>query len=178
MKRTGIDFSKHELTIVENELITIHWLKIPDLYQQNIKFSNIEGNLVVTGDFGNWIFCRNFYPVKGETISDGYWCEKIKIYSEQNPYVFDSETTKKELEFQIETGLEDYGYTDSKLEEMKEYMTECLEYVEESKEIYEAFAYQNLPSFTDYESVVCIKDVHPYLKCIFDGFEEICNRID
>lgn len=70
--RTGIDFSKHELIIKETDDVTIHWLKIPNSIKKNIKFTNIEGNLVVTGDFGNWIFCRNFIPSGDGYVSDGW----------------------------------------------------------------------------------------------------------
>jgi hypothetical protein len=178
-KRTGVDFSKHELYITETDEITIHHLKKPDSVIYNVKFSNIKDHLIVTGDLGNWIFCRNFIPINdSEQISDGYWCEKIQISSTQDPYVFDNESTKKELEELIESGLEEQGYSEDRLEQMKEYYSDCLDHVNESKEIYQAFAYQNYPSFMDYDQVVYRKDVHPQLKVVFDAFEEICNRLD
>jgi len=176
-KRTSIDFSEHELIVKETEDITIHWLKKPGSIHQNIKFTNIEGNLVVTGDLGNWIFCRNFVPSEEGFVSDGYWCEKLSIHSEQTGYTFDEELTKEELKSQINGGLEEYGYTGDELDKMKEYMEGCLYNVEEAMDVYRGYAYDNLPSFCDYDDVVFIKDTKQYLKIIFDGFEEICERL-
>ncbi len=61
--RTGIKFHDHILTIDKesDNTITYH-LKKPDTITNNIKFINTNGLLVVTGDFGNWVFCRDFHP--------------------------------------------------------------------------------------------------------------------
>ena len=73
-KRTDVDFSKHDLTIIKRENYLLHDLKSPDFdYTERVKFINIEGVLVVTGDYGNWIFCREFHPSSQGYVSDNYW---------------------------------------------------------------------------------------------------------
>jgi hypothetical protein len=52
--RTGTDFSKHNLQITKSETYSIYDLKLPDSeYRQRIKFINIDGVLLVKGDYGN-----------------------------------------------------------------------------------------------------------------------------
>lgn len=166
-KRTGIDFSNHELLITENELVTIHELKKPNTIVHSVKFINVEGSLIVKGDFGNWIFCRSFMPsATSEGVSSGYWCEKIQINSTQNPYEYDSEGTKKE----IEERKAEYE-TDS---EFVEYLDDILDKAEESGEYYSAYAHLNLPSGYDHESVPYCKKVNEWLRVVFDAFEHCC----
>jgi len=177
-KRTNTDFSEHELKVIANDAIIIHDLKQTGCeYTHRVKFINTCGIMVVTGDFGNWIFCREFHPSSEGKVSDYYWVEKLQINSAQNPYNFDNEGTKKEIEEGIEKGLEDYGYQDKKLEEMKKYYEELLNYVDLSEFEYTSFAYNNYPSFLDTERVPFIREIKPWLLVIFDAFDEICNRL-
>ena len=96
-KRTEIDFSKHEVIVQKNDLVSIYYLKKPNTVIDSIKYINCEGIMSVTGDYGNWIFCREFHPNERGGVSDGYWIEKLKIASSQEPLEFDKESTEKEL---------------------------------------------------------------------------------
>lgn len=177
MNRTGIDFSKHIVEITNQKGLLVHHFRIPGKYINSIKFINTNGIMCVTGDFGNWMFCREFHPSKEGHVSDDYWHEKLRISSCQNASVFDSEATEEYLKEGIKSSLEEYGYTDDKLLLAKEYYEECLSYVSYSEFEYTAFAYQNIPSFMDAEEVPFIKDIKHHLKIVFDGFDEICRRM-
>ncbi len=69
-KRTNLDFTKHELLITNQEGLLIHHLKVPNTVIYNVKFINTNGVMVVTGDLGHWIFCREFHPAPDEFVSD------------------------------------------------------------------------------------------------------------
>jgi hypothetical protein len=61
-RRTKIDFSEHELKITQLEGVLIHEFKRPDTRNCMLVFINTCGVMTVTGDFGNWVFCREFHP--------------------------------------------------------------------------------------------------------------------
>jgi hypothetical protein len=175
-KRTGIDFSQHEVHITKSDGVLIHHIKKPMTNCDNIMYINAGGVLAVTGDYGNWIFCREFHPNAKEGVSDGYWEEKLEISSSQKAEEFDSERTRSQIEAMLNGGLEEYGFSGDKLSEMKRYFTECLELVDDEFD-YMHFAYRNYPSFYDHEIVVCVKKTKYWLKAVFDGFDEICRRM-
>ncbi len=198
MKRTDIDFSKHVVTVSkESDNCVIHTLKIPGTVMNMIKFINVDGVMVVTGDFGNWIFCREFIPSEKSSVSDGYWLEKLRISSSQKPSSYDSERTEKAIkERLIELAEEwkeieaEYGdrsdnseaewnqflAKQTRYEEEVEYHNECLSRVDDELE-YTYYAYREMPSSYDSEYVIFVKSVDVWLTIIFDGFDEICNRI-
>jgi hypothetical protein len=175
--RTGIDFKEHDLQIIKTPTYSIYDLKSPKSdFIYRVKFINIDGVLLVKGDFGNWIFCREFHPSK-ECVSDYYWTEKLQTHSIQDPFCFDSTATRKLIEEKLNGGLEEYGYEGHQLEEMKEYMKESLNYVDLSEGEYISFAYYNAPSFLDAESVPFRKRIDTQLLAVFDAFDEIYNRM-
>jgi hypothetical protein len=178
MKRTEANFSEHELTIKQNEDILIHHLKHPKYNQMySIKFINTNGVMVVTGDYGNWVFCREFHPSDDGFVSDYYWCEKLSLSSEQTPFEFNPEETERIIKEGLNGGLEEYGYVDEKLEEMIEYYNELLDYTHNEFE-YTSFAYNNnKPRFIDAEQVPMEETIKPRLKVVFDAFDEICGRL-
>lgn len=97
-KRTDVDFSKHELSVIkESDNCIIYVLKIPGTVVNMIKFINVDGICAVTGDFGNWIFCREFHPAAKNYVSDGYWLEKLRTSSSQKPSKYDSERTAEAI---------------------------------------------------------------------------------
>lgn len=171
-KRTGIDFSKHELLVTQNEYVNIWHLKIPDTIHNNIKFTNVSGVLVVTGDFGNWIFCREFHPSADGYVSAGYWDEKLQISSVQKSHIFDTDETKKQINEFVSTFEDSFG------QEMNEDETDWVESLrssvdDEHKYIYTA--YRENPSSIDYESIPFGKVRHRWLDIIYDGFDHICQ---
>ena len=176
-KRTNIDLSKHVIEVTKTENVLIHRFAIPNTYTNSVKFINTNGIMAVTGDFGNWIFCREFHPSADGMVSDHYWIEKLHIASSQVGEEFDSRLTRKEIELGLESQLEEYGYDGEELEEMKEYYNDLLDNVDYSEWEYTSYAYSNKPNFLDAESVPFLKDTKSWLKVIFDCFDEICDRI-
>lgn len=175
-KRTKIDFSKHELIITEQEGLLVHYLKKPDTICDNIKYINTNGILAVTGDYGNWIFCREFHPSPKGYVESGYWHEKLSISSTQDAEEYDSDESERRLKEMINGGAEEYGYTGDKLEKAIEYYTECLDNVYDELD-YTHVAHRSIPSFMDYEDVIFCKDYKYWFKAILDGFDEICKRL-
>ena len=172
MARTNLDFSKHELIITNNDNILIHHLKKPDTVIYNIKFINTNDVMVVTGDFGNWVFCREFHPSEDGYVSDGYWIEKLTNSSTQVASEYSPVATKKTI-------LELLKDEDNDLtEEEKDYLNECMDNLYDCELDYTYFAYRdNVGRFEDAEYVPFEKEINPWLLYIFDGFEEICRRI-
>ena len=167
-KRTSIDFSKHELTTKETNEVLVHWLKKPNTICGNVKFINVKGDvLVVVGDYGNWVFCREFHPSKDGCVSDSYWVEKLKISSTQNPYTFDPEKAKSEIDNLLKEpwSHEEIEFLNS-LRQASD-LTEG-EFVE---------ACYNYPSGFDTEMMPTGKVYNHSLLVVFDAFEEICKRL-
>ena len=90
------------------------------------------------------------------------------------------EETVDELQKGLSGGLEEEGYEDEELGEMKDFYKECLDFCElySDSEGYLHEAYGVKPNFLDYENVVHIEKIKPRLEIIFDAFEEICNRME
>lgn len=182
-KRTATDFSKHEhrIEIFKNENgkeIQIDHFQVGDSRMHYIKFMNTDENLIVTGDYGSWIFCRPFVPSPEGYVSGGYWMEKLTIGSVQKPYVFNSDIAAADIKELIDSGLENYGYEGEKLEKAKEWFGELLENCDDELD-YQNKAYRDYykPDFIDYEEIPSGKKVHPWLEVIFDAFDEMCERL-
>lgn len=175
-RKTTWDFTKYKLDVVETDNCTIHTIHDNGASCGKVIFINTSGIMAVTGDFYNWIFCREFMPSKEGYVSEHYWCEKLQIASGQSGYVYDSSETEKELNHMISEGCASYGYEGEDLQLMKDYYTDCLRYTDNEEE-YNVFAHDNLPNFTDYESIINISIVRNQLLIIFDAFNEICNRL-
>ena len=171
-----INFDKHEVYVTEKDGLLIHHLKEPGTIMCNVKFINTNDVLLVTGDFGNWVFCREFHPSANGSVSDDYWLEKLTINTVQEGKEFDSEATAKEIEEGINGGLKEYGYEGEKLEEIISYYKDILYYSDTEWE-YVGRAYGNMPGFMDAESVPNIKKIKTRLQIVFDAFEEICYRM-
>lgn len=180
-KRTLVDFSKHELTIDSNNICTIHWLKKPDTTNGQIKFINIDGVLVVKGDYGNWIFCREFIPsaVQGAIVSDSYWIEKLETLSTQKGREFDTEGTIEVLSNGIGIGLENDGYEGEQLKSLKEYYKVWQSFAEDSNSIdeYIRMASSDMPDFIDIRDIPYHTRTKNWLEVVFDAYEEINLRL-
>ncbi len=171
-KRTGIEFENHEVKHTSYEGVSILHLKKPNTLCDAIKYINAGGILAVTGDYGNWIFCREFHPTGKEYVSDSYWEEKLRIASTQDPYEFDEEGTIAEIDRLLK---EEEDLDEAEIE----YLNECKSAAGDTKIQYELFAYNNgVGRFQDYEYVPSAQKITKYwLKAVFDGFEEICRRM-
>ena len=180
-RRTEYDFSNHELIVVETENFNSYRLKHPEYSQMfSVTFINTNGICAVTGDYGNYIFCREFHPSADGYVSDHYWLEKLQNSSDQSGENFDSDKTRETINDLI-SELKDDSENDSidpdKYNEELEYLTELLDYVDRSEFEYTSYVYNNYPSWFDCESVPFCKSIKPQLLIVFDAFEEICLRI-
>lgn len=175
-KRSRIDFSSHELIIQENELIKIHWLKKPNTIVNNVKFINCQGSLIVKGDFGNWIFCREFIPTATkEKVSDRYWDEKLKSHSTQKSDVWDESYIIEAIDAII-LELDEMGYEGNELEEATTFFNSAKTYTDNEID-FVAYCRENHPTFLDTDIIPDGKVRHNWLNVIYDAFEEICRRL-
>lgn len=170
-KRSNVDFSKHVLTEIKNDHVLIHKFRQPDTCCYAITFINSCGILAVTGDCGNWIFCREFHPSPNGEVSDSYWCEKLRISSTQQPSEYSSKETEKEINSLLEDNDEDLSTNE------KEYLRDLLLYVDDGEIYYLAYAHDNIPEGRDHEFVPYRKELSPMLEVVFDAFDEICRRM-
>ena len=172
-KRTEVEFENHELLTAKQDGLLIYELKKPNTLQGRIRFVNIEGAMVVLGDYGHWIFSRQFHPSDEGHVDDYYWLEKLESYSTQKGREYDSE----ELENGIDGGLEEYGYTGDDLETMKDFYESCKTFSDTEWE-YVAFAHgDDKPNFIEHDQVPFAQRTKQWLLIVFDGFDEICRRM-
>jgi hypothetical protein len=169
-KRTDVDFSKHVLTTTKHDnIITIYDFSIPGTCARSIKFINTQGIMAVTGDYGNWVFCREFHPSE-EGVSDSYWVQKLKINSTQDPYIFDATTAQMEIDELLND--EDFEFSDEEkiwLEHLKRAASDGeYEYISEA---------MDRPSSFDAEMIPRGKILNYWLPIIFDAFDEIYDRM-
>ncbi len=171
-KRTNIEFENHEFITTIKDDLSIYHLKKPNTNSDNIKFINTNGILAVTGDYGNWIFCREFHPSIKGYVSDGYWKEKLEILSSQVPNEFDEEETISEINRLLVEN-------DDLTEEEIDYLNECKDKAQEGLFDYEYCAYrENCGRFEDYEYIPKIMKTKIWLQAVFDGFDEMCRRMN
>lgn len=173
-KRTDTDFSKHEIIYKEDSFTKVWDFKRPESNTFRVTFINSFGIMAVTGDVGNWIFCREFHPSKDGSVSDHYWCEKLQIASKQTYGQFSEEQTSKELNEAIKE-LKSVP-CESNLELVK-YYEHCKDYVECGEHEYMTEAISELPGWTDHESIIEGRKPYIWLEIVFDAFDEICNRM-
>ena len=169
-RRTKIDWSKHEVIKTEADGLLIHHLVRPDTIYESVKFINTQGIMAVTGDFGNWIFCREFHPSKDGSVSDGYWAQKLRIASTQESSDYDPDATEREIKQRL--------FDEEISPEEREYYNGLLDYVHENETMYLAEAHgSNLPHSLEHEDVPFCKTIKPWLAAVFDAFDEICSRM-
>ena len=170
-KRTNIEFDRHQDIVTFEGTATVHHFKTPDSFIHSVKFINIHGVLVVTGDFGNWIFCREFHPSKDGSVSDMYWIEKAQISSTQEPYRFDADTARKDID-ELLSNQEDYEWSD----EAREWLKELKSAAEGGRHEYFVTGWEH-PGDVDMENIPSGKRTNYQLEAVFDAFDEICRRM-
>ena len=141
-------------------------------YTDRVRFINSCGTLTVNGDFGNWVFNREFHPSKDGKVSRGYWDEKLQIASVQKSHKFSTKQTK-ELLAGFSKQLKEDGY-----EDVNEYWIEDLESSVYDELDYTYIAYRQNDSDIDYESIPFGEKRHVWLDIIYDAFNEICRRYE
>lgn len=171
-KRTQRDWSKHELIITKNENVSVYSLKRPNEFSVN--FINTNGILAVTGDYGNWIFCREFHPEEDSHVSDSYWIQKLKISSSQNPYIFDSAIAIEGIKNFEESFLKEHEMS----QEVEMWINDLKKSVYDEIEFLYILYKQRPIEIYDCEIVLKYKHLNSWLLYIFDAFDEICERMN
>ena len=181
--RTGIDFSKHEMIITVNEHLSMCDLKKPDTISDRLMYINVQGICAVTGDYGNWMLCRTFFPNAKGYVSEGYWKEKMTIASTQKTTEYDADATEAKIREYLDLSAkaledgEDGEDGDLLTDEEVEYLEGGLSLVNDQFD-YEYHAHrENCGRFSDHESVPHETRTPYGLKVIFDGFDEMCRRM-
>lgn len=172
---TGVDFSKHELKVTELDGATIYDFNKPNTRINGLTFINARGVCTVTGDFGNWVFCREFHPSPGEGVSRGYWDEKLRIASEQKSHEFDSDETNRLLG-EFKNDFEDYIGRPMNDEEQDWYDDLCRAVFDKTDYIH--VAYRENPSTIDYEYVPFGEKRHVWLEIVYDAFNAMCDQLE
>ena len=172
MPRTDMDFSKHKLSIAISETLAIHDLAIPDTILHRIRFINTCGHLIVDGDYGTWIFCREFRPSIGGSVSTSYWCEKLEADSTQSAMIYDSDVAVKEVK-ELAAKEKEYGCN---IEDVFSWLDD-LEAAASGSEYEYIATVMDYPDGIETEDIPDGRIVNPRLQIIFDAFEEICRRL-
>lgn len=188
--RTNVNWSRHELIVSAVPEVTRIWcLKIPGTVLHQVNFINIKGRLLVTGDYGDWVFTREFIPGEDEPVSEGYWLEKLRI---SNPYMefplaweyikeailkFPEEHGEKVTRYEGEYGdIEKVEYEVP--EDVQDWLDELMWYAEDEDTVsYLYTAYRKTPQDIEYSNVPYSRSTPYWLDVIFDAFDEICRRI-
>ncbi|MBU0630970.1 MAG: hypothetical protein KKC80_08710 [Candidatus Margulisbacteria bacterium] len=176
--RTGFNFEEHELEINNLGECIIYKFAKPDLFCHSVTFINIAGHLVVTGDWGHYVFKREFRPDAEGYVSDDYWCSKLNHYNEKHWGEYSSEETYQLLQELIA----DYK-TDNDIKDEDE---DDDEYIFAAKDLqrytYSEYAYLNQLENEDleplyHEDIMPCYSIKKKLLYIFDAFEAICERL-
>lgn len=174
-QRTRVNFSKHEIRTTDLPSGRIYRFSEAGTSTHAITFIITCGITAVTGDFGNWVFCREFYPANdGDNISEGYWDEKLEIASQQKAKIFDSETVRRELDEFIE-GFQDY-YDRPPTDEESEFFDD-LKAVSDNEIEYISTIWNDIPCTLDASDMPKGKTRHFWLNGVYDGFEAMCRKL-
>ena len=184
-RRTNTDFSKHvhESTVLEKDGIKIQvdTFHVKDTCIGFMQFVNTPNGLVVYGDYGNWMFCRTFYPNSKEfKISDDYWLEKLQINSNQIFEKLDCKLNTECLNDLLKEfrDVDNYNLSEEELEGAEEWVEGLKADLENGDTIgYLYNAFREYPSCLDTEDIPCHKEVPVQLRVVFDAFEEMCLRL-
>lgn len=184
-KRTQQDWSQHVHTreVFKNEKgdeIITDRLEKQGTLDEHIVFINDQSGLTVRGDFGNWVFNRNFMPNGGNKVgvSDAYWMEKLIIGSEQKFDRLDFEQIEKDFKEEVEEALPRYAHSPYQIEVIKEWEEEVLNIISDEDKLGYIYKMHRKPSPVDWrpEDAPMAKKTPIWLSIVFDGFEEICRR--
>lgn len=185
-KRTQQDWSQHVHTreVFKNEKgdeIITDRLEKQGTLDEHIVFINDQSGLTVRGDFGNWVFNRNFMPNGGNKVgvSDDYWTEKLITASEQKFDRLDFEQIEKDFKEDFKEWVFDYNRAPHQLKVIQEWKGEVLNAISDADELEYLYKMHRLPNPLDWghEEVPMAKKTPIWLNIVFDGFEEICRRM-
>lgn len=174
MSRTNTDFSKHVIGHLKTAEIEQFYFHKPGTRIESVCFTILNtdqaANLVVTGDFGNWIFCRRFHPDTDAKVSEGYWCEKLRMYSNQHSHVFCGETAQNQIrEMMADPDAEITA-------EEWDWLSRLNEAAEEGEWQYHATAME-YPDTFEAENIPRGLRLDYSLEAVFDAWEAMANML-
>lgn len=175
------DFSAYQLDTTLLDGVRIDRVHKNSSMCGSVTFINARGILAVTGDFGNWIFCREFHPAASNYVSQGYWLEKMETCSSgQCGMEYDRDATHKQVEEIMDGRYEGFDLeSDPLTEEEKEYLEECLDASTGDDWYYEYIAHsENVGRFEDHDLVPLVKKLKAQLSCVFDAFNRACDIVE
>lgn len=179
--RTNIDFSKHEVTVIKHDGILIHHFKRPETTDHMLTFINACGVMTVTGDFGNWVFSREFHPTANNEsdvdeyyVDDCYWDEQLMTASNQDYEIYDAKTALKEIKEFKENFHKIYK---REMDWDEQDWIESLERNVDDEISYRQILYFEKPSTIDSELIPYGKYRHYWLEAIYDGFDALCEAL-
>ena len=170
--RTNIDFGNHELMIIESKEVTIYKFKKPETNIHSVTLVNHDGVMAVKGDFGNYIFNREFHPCANtQGIGENYYIEKLECHSVQKGTEFDPDSTVRLLNERL---AEIYQIESEEID----YLKKCVKEAEDKHQLsYDAYAYLNMPSGYDNEYVIRESKLNSFIPALFDAMECMCEYL-
>lgn len=184
-RRTNANFSKHvhESVVLEKDGIKV---QVDTFHVKGscigfMQFVNAPNGLAVYGDYGNWMFCRTFYPNSKELkISDYYWLEKLKFNSNQIFEKLDCKLNTECLNDLLKEfrDVDNSSLSEAELEDAEEWVEGLKADLENGDTVsYLYNAFRECPSCLSAEDIPCHKEVPKQLQVVFDAFEEMCYRL-
>ena len=161
-------FKTHNLYKKELGEVTIYNFKRPDSIIFSVNVITYNNTTSITGDLGNWIFNREFHPIKGEKISRSYYDEKLQTKSTQKVNEYSEEKALEEIKYLAEQ------YSNN--EEILEFLEELEDLVYDKNELYN-YAYREIPSCLDYEELPTGKVRIQQLDLVYDAMDRMCELI-
>lgn len=180
-KRIQYDvFDKHSLIISELKdslyKYTVYDLSLGASSVSRVKFTVGGGHTLVTGDYGTYVFEREFHPHPKGSVSEDYWIGKIP--SNMNSMEYSSKVTM-ELISDLSKNISEYGYDEDKMGKIVSALLEATNYVENEHDYYHHILYDSdLYSLLDAEDVPWGKDYNHRMDYIFDAFEKMCSILE
>lgn len=172
-KRTKIDFSKHILEVEKTDKIAVYSFRLPEKkHYHSVIVICACGVTTITGDWGNWVFCREFHPCKNGKVSEGYWDEKLEIGSVQKSDVFDEDEAIREIDALLKENDDFDDETIMFLNDLRGWTSDEFEYVQ--------FIRDNKPQDgpLDYTDLPTGRIRHRWLDAIYDAFDVMCDLIE
>lgn len=161
-------FETHTLCKKELDEVTIYNFKRPNSIIFSVNVVTYKGTTSISGDLGNWIFAREFHPVKGEKISRSYYDEKLQMKSTQKTEEYSEKKATEEIEYLKEE------YSDN--DEVLDFLEELEELVYDKNELYN-YSYMETPPCLDYEELPTGKVRIERLNLLYDAMDRMCDLI-
>ena len=146
-----MDFSKHLYSFEEFSTKQFGKGRVDRLYVNDsdfnsVLFVNFKGILTVSGDFGNWVFDREFIPSEKNQYCIPYMNEKLRKSSEQSAGEFDSEATVASLKKRVTEILSEHFPDKIEKLEQREATLEDRSFFQEAVILFQTLKYQNTTS--------------------------------